>query len=383
MPGSVVERPKGSGNWYVVFDLEKDGSTAKRRQKWHSGYRSKREAQRALTELLATRYAGTYIEPSKLSLGEYLVERWLPAVAASIRPTTLVGYRRHVMLYLVPRIGALTLQELGPDRITVLYRQLLESGGQKGRPLSANTVRRIHATLHRALRDAHSWGYVNRNAAAAAGKPRTPSLGERMQVWSGDEVAQFLAAVRDDRLYAAWHLAVATGMRRGEILGLRWQDVDLSLARVAVRQTLTNAGYEIVIGEPKTRRSRRSVALDQNTVAVLREWRVRQAEERLAAGPAWEDTGYVFTREDGRYVHPDTFSYWFERHLRRHKLRQIRFHDLRHTHASLALQAGVSAKVVCDRLGHSSVAFTLDVYSHVVPALQEDAAERVAALFRS
>lgn len=209
-----------------------------------------------------------------------------------------------------------------------------------------------------------------------------PRLGETLQTWSGDEVAAFLAAVRDDRLYAAWHLAISTGMRRSELLGLRWQDVDLALARASVRQVLTHIGHQVVVGEPKTKRSRRAVALDKDTVVVLREWRRTQAADRLAAGPAWQDSGYLFTREDGRCVHPDTFSYWFEKHLRRSGLRKIRFHDLRHTHASLALQAGVSAKVVCNRLGHASVAFTLDVYSHVVPSLQEEAAERVAELFR-
>ena len=381
MRGSVIEKPKGSGNWYVVFDLEPDGSS-KRRQKWHSGYRGKREAQRALAALLAAANQGTYVEPGRLTVGDYLQKRWLPAAGTTVRPTTLAGYRRHVELYLVPRIGGLKLQALTPERVSLLYRQLLEGGGQNGRPLKANTVRRVHATLHRALRDAVNWGLTTRNAAASSARPRVPGHGDSIRTWSSEEVADFLAAVRTDRLYAAWHLAVSTGMRRGEILGLRWQNVDLALARVAVRETLTTAGNELVVGEPKTSRSRRSVALDRDTVAVLREWKAAQAAERLAAGPAWQDTGYVFTRVDGREVHPDTFSFWFKRHLRVTGARPIRFHDLRHTHASLALQAGVSAKVVCDRLGHSTVAFTLDVYSHVIPALQEDAAERVAGLFR-
>lgn len=381
MRGSVVQKPKGSGKWYVVLDLPRDG-TARRKQKWHSGYAGKREAERALAALLAASYDGTYVMPTKLTVGQYLLERWLPAASTTVRATTLVGYRRHIDLYLAPRIGGVPLQGLTPDRVSVLYRELAESGGVGGRPLKPRTVRRIHSTLHRALRDAVNWGYTTRNAAASAAKPRIPSVGESIATWSSDEVAEFLASVRHDRLYAAWHLAVSTGMRRGELLGLRWQDVDLSLARAAVRQTLTHAGYTIVVGEPKTTKSRRSVALDRDTVAVLREWRTAQLAERLAAGPAWQDTGYLFTREDGRPVHPDTFSYWFDKHLRASGVRKIRFHDLRHTHASLALQAGISAKVVSDRLGHSTVAFTLDVYSHVVPALQEEAAETVARLFR-
>jgi integrase len=163
-------------------------------------------------------------------------------------------------------------------------------------------------------------------------------------------------------------------------LGLRWQDVDLNAQRVAVRQTLTTVNHHTVFGEPKSARSKRSIALDADTVTALRRWRIRQSEERLEWGAAWSDTGLVFTREDGVLVHPDTMSFWFERHVRSGGVPLIRFHDLRHTHASLALQAGVPAKVVSERLGHATVAFTLDVYSHVVPGLQEDAAQRIAAL---
>jgi integrase len=204
-------------------------------------------------------------------------------------------------------------------------------------------------------------------------------VGER-GAWTADVLRRFLDHVRDDRLFSAWRLAASTGLRRGELLGLRWQDVDLDAGRVSVRQTLTTVGNKAAFGEPKTARCKRNLALDGVTIGVLRSWRTRQAEERLGFGPAWQDTGLVFSREDGSLIHPDTFSFWFERQVRAAGVSRIRFHDLRHTHATLALQAGVPAKVVSERLGHATVAFTLDVYSHVIPALQEDAAERIAAL---
>jgi integrase len=149
---------------------------------------------------------------------------------------------------------------------------------------------------------------------------------------------------------------------------------------VSVRQTLTTVGNKVAFGEPKTARGKRNIALDGVTIGALRMWRARQAQERLTFGQAWHDTGLVFSREDGSLIHPDTFSFWFDRQVRAAGVPRIRFHDLRHTHATLALQAGVPAKVVSERLGHATVAFTLDVYSHVIPALQEDAAERIAAL---
>jgi len=382
MRGSVVQKPKKTGRWYVVLDLGSD-AYGRRKQRWHSGYRTKREAERGLTALLSAQDSGTYVTPQRITLGEYLSDRWLPAIEDTVRPTTFDGYRRHVRLYIVPVLGRVPLQALTPDQLSTLYRQLRVCGGRNGRPLSPASVARVHATAHRALRDAVNWGYLLRNPAAVAMKPKQRSAGSlEMRTWTAAELRAFLEYLREDRLYAAWRLAATTGMRRGEVLGLRWCDVDLAAGRVAVRQTVTEAGTTLVFGEPKTGRGKRNIALDTETVAALRAWRKLQAEERLAWGAAWQDTGMVFTREDGSMIRPNTWSFWFKRHLRMSDLPQIRFHDLRHTHASLALLAGVPAKVVSERLGHATVAFTLDVYSHTIPAMHEEAAELVAALLQ-
>lgn len=191
----------------------------------------------------------------------------------------------------------------------------------------------------------------------------------------------FLEHVRDDRLYAAYVLAATTGMRRGEVLGLRWQDVDLDHGRVSVSQTLVVvSGYDVQYSEPKTAKGRRSIALDENTREALKEWRERQSVERALWGDAYTDADLVFARENGTPLHPDLFSDAFWRHVAEAKLPRIRFHDLRHTHATLALAAGVHPKVVSERLGHASVVITLDTYSHAIPAMQETAAELVASL---
>jgi integrase len=183
-----------------------------------------------------------------------------------------------------------------------------------------------------------------------------------------------------DRKHPAWLLLASTGMRRGEVLGLSWDDVDLETAQFAVRRTLAAVDMDVAFSEPKTQRSRRVVALDATTVAALRSWRRRQAEDKLALGPAYNDQGFVFTRADGRPFDPNDFSREFDRRIRRLGLPRIRLHDLRHTSATLALQAGIHPKVVSERLGHSTIAITLDIYSHVTPTLQRDAADRVAAV---
>lgn len=200
-----------------------------------------------------------------------------------------------------------------------------------------------------------------------------------MRTWSAEELRVFLAATHDDRLHGLWHLLALTGMRRGEALGLRWDDVDLENGRIAVRRALIPNGKEVVVSEPKTARGKRSIALDPETVEVLKGQAAKQLEEQQRS-KSWTDTSLVFTREDGQALHPEVASRFFRQAVKRAMLPQIRLHDLRHTHATLALRAGIHPKVVSERLGHATVAITLDTYSHAVPAMQEEAAVRIAEL---
>jgi integrase len=239
-------------------------------------------------------------------------------------------------------------------------------------------VRNVHGVLHAALRDAVRWGYLSRNVAAGADlpKPMTPE----MHVWNPEQLGVFLEHVRGDPLYAAWMLFATTGMRRGEVAGLRWSDVDLDAGRVSPRRPRVLVDYEVHVSEPKTAKGRRSLALDPATVAALREHRTRQLEQRLAVGPRWQDSGLVFTWPDGRPIHPERFTRWFEQHARAAGLPRIRLHDVRHSYATAALSAGVPAKVVSERLGHANIAITMDTYSHVLPGLDAQAADTVARL---
>jgi integrase len=366
--GTVIRR---GSTYSVVLDLGK-GTDGRRVRKWHSGFRTKKDAEQAQAELLAKVGQGAYVEPSKRTMGPFLREDWLPGLRSQVRPSTWAEHRSKVEVHLIPAIGGVLLQRLTPGHLNTVYADLLERG------LSARTVLHVHATIRRALADATRWGLVPRNVALLASPPR-PARPE-LQVWTAADLRSFLAHVDDDRLYALWLLAASTGMRRGEVLGLQWPDVDLARARVAVRRSLVTVGHQVVVSEPKTAKGRRSVALDPATVATLKAWRKVQATERLAWGPAWTDSGLVFTREDGRPLHPREVTRAFTRHVLAAGLPIIRLHDLRHTHATLALAAGVHPKVVQERLGHANIAITLDTYSHAVPALEEQAARTVAAL---
>jgi integrase len=368
--GTVIKR----GTTYsVVLDLGR-GPDGRRIRRWHSGFRTKR----ARVELLARLEEGRYVEPSRLTLAVFVQQQWLPGLAGQVRPTTLHAYSTNLERYALPRVGAVLLQRLTPAHLNQLYSALLAGGGRGGRPLSARTVQSVAMTLRKAIGDAARWGLVHRNVAALSSPPR-PRRAE-MRTWTAEQLRRFLEHVAGDRLYAAWLLLASTGMRRGELLGLRWVDVDLELARVSVRQTLVLAGRQVVISEPKTSRGRRSIALDPRTVAALRAWRAAQAAERLAWGGAWVDSGLCFTREDGTPLHPEWLSDAFAWRVQRAGLPPIRLHDLRHTHASLGLAAGVPVKVMSERLGHTSSSFTADAYQHVTPALEEQAASTVARL---
>ena len=297
--------------------------------------------------------------------------------SAESRPSTWVSYRKNVERHIVPALGHLPLQRLTPAQLTAFYRGLLERPSARQWWLRPQTVRNIHGALHAALRDAVRWGYVTRNVAAAADLPK--GMAPEMHVWSPEQLGAFLDHVRADRLYAAWLLLATTGMRRGEVAGLRWVDVDLDAGRLSPRRPRVVVNHEVLVSEPKTAKGRRSIALDPATVAALREHRRWQLEERLAVGPGWEDSRLVFTWPDGQPLHPERFSRWFEQHTRAAGLPGFGC-TMSATDYAAALAAEIPAKIVSERLGHANIAITMDTYSHVLPGLDEQAAGTVAQL---
>ena len=222
---------------------------------------------------------------------------------------------------------------------------------------------------------------IARNPADFADPPRSSATrAPEMGVWSPDQLRTFLHHVAGHRLYAAYILVATTGLRRGELAGLRWMDVDLEASSISIRHTLISLDHKVEHSSPKTERGRRSIGLDPVTLAALRAHRGRQLEERLAGGKAWTDTGFVFTKDDGLPYHPQSLSSAFRRHSRRAGLPAIRYHDLRHSYATAALVAGIRPKVVSARLGHANIQITLDTYSHILPEMDQEAAATVASL---
>ena len=337
-----------------------------------------------MTETLVRLRRGDVVEPTKLTLGDYLTDHWLPMMQRSVRKTTWDSYDRIIRNHVVPRIGWVPLQDLRAAHLDRLYTDLLREGNlnkKEGGGLSPKTVRYIHTTLHKALKDAERKQLVLRNVAQAADPPKIRAAGSaELTTWSGEEVGTFLKAMEEHRLYAAYLLAASTGMRRGEVLGLRWIDIDFKARRLAVRQTVTAVNYRVEIGTPKTARGRRSIALDSTTVKALQEQLKRQLAERAKVAEGFTDRGLVFCKPDGSPIHPDYMSQTFDRTVARLGLRRIRLHDLRHTHATLGLAAGIAPKIMSDRLGHATVAFTQDVYMHAIPQLESDAADQIADL---
>jgi integrase len=296
-----------------------------------------------------------------------------------VKPTTFHSYRQNLELHVLPVLGQKRLQQLTPPMLTALYGRLALAGEER-KGLSAKTISYIDSTPHKVLADAVDAGLVVKNVAAAAKPPRPhPRATGGIETWEPDELARFLRAVRGTRLEAIWRLSAMTGMRRGEVLGLRWCDLDFDRARLSVRQALVAVGYEVVHSTPKSHGAR-VIDLDAETVNELRAHRQRQDEERAEWGKDYQGQDLVVAKENGEPIHPHTFSQAFERLIEKHDLRKIRLHDLRHTHATLALKAGVPVKVISERLGHESPAFTLKQYAHVIPGMQAEAAAQVAAL---
>jgi len=289
MRGHVHKR---GHSWAVVVDVGRDSETGKRRHSWRSGFHTRRDAERALTEQLGRLERGGYVELSRLTVAAYLTE-WLAAIETrGLRPATLSSYRMFVTKHLTPRLGSIPLQQFSATHLNACYADMLASGRRNGKGgLLPRTVRYAHSVIRKALANAVRWNRLVRNVADSADPPRKAATRTAPKTWTAAELRHFLDHVAEDRLAAAWRLAASTGMRRGEVLGLAWTALDLDAGRLAVRQTLGVVDYQPRLAQPKTERSRRQVALDPETVAALREHRRRQLEERLAAGDVWTNPG--------------------------------------------------------------------------------------------
>lgn len=344
------------------------------------GFTTRREAQAALVDLLATLQRGTFVRPEKVRLGEYLAA-WMDSLETSGRsPATVSSYRHTLRLHVVPYLGDVQLQALEAVDLDRLYRRLLESGRRNGAGggLSRRTVRYVHIIVSAALSDAVAKGLLSRNPAAAATPPAAASTrAPEMAWWRPEELRAFLSFVDGHELATLFRLAAVTGMRRGEVVGLRWIDVDLEAGRLTVRRQLTAVDYRVRWQSPKSDRGRRTIDLDPATVEVLASLK---GERRPAAGHESPTADLVFARPDGSALHPDRVSAVFDGLVARSGLRRIRLHDLRHTHAAHLIAAGVDSLTISRRLGHASVSFTLDRYGHLMPDAGANAAAAVAAL---
>jgi integrase len=319
--------------------------------------------------------------PSQVTFGDYLAE-WLEIQRSRVQPSTWESYRLNVNDYLCPALGDVALDELTAAQLSSFYARLQRDGGARRRPLALATVQRAHAVAHKALKDAVRLDLLDRNVAVNATLPRLDLRGDgvaEINAWSAEELRRFLDHTRGSPLHPLWLVAASTGLRRGELLGLRWDDVDLDAGVLAVRRALSVVRERPRLKQPKTSRCR-TLRLDTVTVTTLREQRDRQRRDQAANEQTWcNEWNLVFTDATGRYLVPDSVSHGFRVAVRKAPVRRVRLHDLRHTHATLLLQAGVPVKVVSERLGHAQISLTLDIYAHVLPAMDADAADRFAA----
>ena len=357
----TIHRRK-DGRWVAAISL---GYAGGRRRRKYLYAKTRQAVASKLATAIKTRQDGLPLPSERETLRVFLRE-WLTTVEPSLRPKTHRTYSDLVRLHVEPSLGAVRLARLEPRHLQQLYSDLAQR-------LSPMSIRHVHAVLRRSLRDAVRWGAVARNVAELVSPPRVAT--REMETLSPEQARALLDAADDDRLGALYSLALSTGMRQGELLALRWENLDLDVGRLQVRGTLQRVDGELVVLEPKTAASRRQITLANGTVAALRRHRAKQAEERLRLDSAWGEDSFVFVNEAGRPIDArNLVRSSFQPLLRRAGLPTLRFHDLRHSAATLMLSKGIHPKIVAETLGHARVGITLDVYSHVTPTMQHEAA---------
>jgi integrase len=378
--GRRITCGKQHGSWSYKVDLPTDAG--RRRQAVKGGFATKRDAEQAMADVMAKAGAGMVALPSRLTVDAYL-DQWLVTVKPTLAPAAWTNYRSCVDLYVRPRLGTVRLGQLTGALISAHYAALLESGGRKGKALSPTTVRIVHRVLNKALNDAVRDDLLAVNPILKAVPPKRRRY--EATIWTAAQAAQFLTAVRTDRLYAAWLIALSCGLRRGELAGLRWTDLDLEHATLSVTtQRTTDSDYQVITKAPKGT-GRRTIDLGLGTVEALRSHRVAQLNEvRDFHGLLLPGDGdlpaYVFLDDDLEPIHPQRLTDLFQKAAKDAGVPVIRLHDARHSCATLALDAGIHPKVVQQLLGHSSWSTTMDLYSHRIDRLQREATTKIERL---
>ncbi|MCC7085164.1 MAG: site-specific integrase [Pirellulales bacterium] len=365
--GSIYQR-SADGRWIAMISTGYD-ATGKRRRRAIYGW-TKKEVQDKLSRLQTAKLDGTLSEPTKQTVAAFLT-RWLEdAARPTIKETTYVNYKAIIKNHIAPRIGGIALQKLTPANVQWLYGELERDGR------SVYVRRQVHAALHRALKIAVKWGLIPRNAAHSVEPPRVPATD--IHQLDPEQVGTLLDAARGDRLEALYVLAISSGMRLGELFALQWADIDLKAGAVMVRHTLTEINGKLTLTEPKSAKGRRRIDLPAMAITALHEHRKRQLADGHGGGP------WVFCNRSGGPLRKSHFQEQkFYPLLKSAGLPRMRFHDLRHTAASLLLALGVHPKVVQERLGHSQISVTMDVYSHVMPTMQREAAGQLDSLLEA
>ena len=371
MKGHIRER--SPGHWAIVIEL-RDSATGKRRRKWHSFNGTKRQAQIECARLVSEMSGGTYLEPAKTTLAQFL-DQWLADIKGNVAPRTHERYNEIATKNLIPLLGATTLPKLQPRQISAAYTKALASGRRDGKGgLSPRTVHHMHRVLKQALSQAVRWQLLTRNPTEAVDPPKVER--HRITTYDMPQTAALIDAVRGTRMFIPTLLAVLCGMRRGEIAALRWRNVDLSMGQISIVASAEQMNSGVRLKETKSGRAR-TVAMSGTVRDELRLHRVQQAQDMLKLGTRLTDENFVAAFADGSPMQPTFITHEWVRVIRATSLPRVRFHDLRHAHATHMLSSGIHPKVASERLGHSKVGITLDLYSHVLPGMQEDAAAKM------
>jgi integrase len=367
------KRADGATTYRARVDLPADPATGKRRQRSKS-FPTSKAAHDWRNKMLTEIRRGDVVDTSTRTIGEILTE-WLETVAAlRVRPTTLEDYEVTIRRHIVPRIGAMPVQKLTAERLQRFYADMIADG------VSEHVVHQCHKRLSQGLDQAIRWNLIRTNPCAAATAPRPKP--RQMTTWTVPECQRFIDAAVADPLDPFWLLLIATGLRRGEALGLRWCDIDVDRRTLTVRQAVAVLKGAPIIQPPKTDAGIRPVLIPHTLIEPLRAHQRRQQERRIAAGPAWRNLDLVFSTRDGGLINPNNLTRSYNAIVQRAGLQRIRLHDLRHTHVSLLLKHRVPLKVVSERVGHASVKTTLDIYQHVTEDMQSQAADVMDFLLR-